>query len=107
MYSVLLFVDLDNSVCAVEALEVFVVVVAAEGDGHLAADGGVPDGGDGGGESAVDPTLLEVPKRRNNQMISPRGSKSILSSARFQLGKAMHSSKDSFFENILISSCIS
>jgi len=46
----------------VKALEVLVVVVAAEGDGHLAADGRVPDGGQGGGESAIDPTLLEVPE---------------------------------------------
>ena len=46
-----------------EALEVSVVVVAAEGDGHLAANRRVPDGGEGGGESAVDPTLLEVPER--------------------------------------------
>ena len=44
-----------------EALEVSVVVVAAEGDGHLAADRRVPDGGEGGGKSTVDPTLLEVP----------------------------------------------
>ncbi len=45
-----------------KALEVLVVVVAAEGDGHLAADGRVPDGGQGGGESAIDPTLLKVPE---------------------------------------------
>jgi hypothetical protein len=77
------FIFLDNSVCAVEALKAFVVVVAPEGDGHLAADGCVPDGGECGGESAVYPTLLEVPKRGNNQMIFPRRSKSILSSTRF------------------------
>jgi len=53
---------LDNSVGAVKALEVSVVVVAAEGDGHLAADGRVPDGGKGGGKTAIDPTLLEVPE---------------------------------------------
>ncbi len=56
-------VFLNNSVSAVEALKVFVVVVAAERDGHLAADGRVPDGGEGGCESAIDPTLLEVPER--------------------------------------------
>jgi len=33
-----MFIFLDNSVCAVKALEAFVVVVAPEGDGHLAAD---------------------------------------------------------------------
>ena len=54
---------LDDSVGAVEALEVSVVVVAAEGDGHLAADGRVPDGGERGGKSTIDPTLLEVPER--------------------------------------------
>ncbi len=45
-----------------KALEVSVVVVAAEGDGHLTADGRVPDGGKGGGKTTIDPTLLEVPE---------------------------------------------
>ncbi len=68
-----------------KALEVSVVVVAAEGDGHLAADGRVPDGGKGGGKTAIDPTLLEVPEGRNDQMVFPRRSKSVLSSTGFQL----------------------
>jgi hypothetical protein len=38
----------------------------------------VLDGGEGGGVSAVDPTLLEVPKRRHDQVVPPRRSKSVL-----------------------------
>jgi len=44
----------------------------------LVADGSVLDGGEGGGVSAVDPTLLEVPKRRHDQVVPPRWSKSVL-----------------------------
>jgi len=47
----------------------------------------VSDGGEGGGEPAVDPALLEVPERRDDQVILPRGSKPVLSSTRFQLNK--------------------
>ena len=54
--------SLDDRVGAVEASEVLVVVVAAEGDGHLSADGGVSDCGQGCGIAAVDPALFEVPQ---------------------------------------------
>ena len=52
---------------------------------HLAADGGVLDGGEGGGEAAVDPALLEVPQGRDDQVILPGWGESILSPAGLQL----------------------
>ena len=52
---------------------------------HLAADGRVLDGREGGGEAAVDPALLEVPQGRDDQMIFPGRSKPILCPARLKL----------------------
>ncbi len=37
----------------------------------MAADGSVSDGGEGGGEAAVDPAFLEVPERRNDLVLVP------------------------------------
>ena len=78
-------ISLNDCVCTVETPEVLVVVVAAEGDGHLTTDGGVPDGGQGGGIAAVDPALFKVPQGGNNEVVFPGGGKSILSSTRLQL----------------------
>ena len=77
--------SLDDRVGAVEASEVLVVVVAAEGDGHLAADGGVPDGGQGCCIAAVDPALFKVPQGGNNEVVFPGWGKSVLCSTRLQL----------------------
>ena len=43
------------------------------------------DGGEGGGVSAVDPALLEVPERRNDQVIPPGWGKPVLGPAWLQL----------------------
>ena len=77
--------SLDDRIGAVEASEVLVVVVAAEGDGHLTADGGVPDSSQGCCIATVDPALFKVPQGGNDQVVFPRWGKSVLSSTRLQL----------------------
>ncbi len=75
----------DDVVDAVEPPGPAPVPVRPECDGHLVADAGVPQGGDGRGRAAVHPALAEGPQRGDNQVVTPVGGAPAQATARLQL----------------------